>query len=175
MDFQSNLSMMESIDFEEKVDIDDLVLPSKPSKILDVKEEPFEENRCPNLEGSEKKLLEISQIFFSLQSPVDTESPPLKTETPDIEVKDEIEEKLEAMEKGIEEPSEKVEVGEDEGKVKEDFNAADAALSASEYTADEKVRVEYIPQGKQMSNVPGVPISFGWNPFYNDSFKNSRN
>ena len=102
------------------------------------------------MEGSEKKLLEISQIFFSLQSPVDTESPPLKTETPDIEVKDEIEEKLEAMEKGIEEPSEKVEVGEDEGKVKEDFNAADAALSASEYTADEKVRVEYIPQGKQM-------------------------
>jgi hypothetical protein len=49
MDFQSNLSMMESIDFEEKVDIDDLVLPSKPSKmgtmeILDVKEEPLEEN-----------------------------------------------------------------------------------------------------------------------------------
>ena len=33
MDFQSNLSMMESIDFEEKVDIDDLVLPSKPSKM----------------------------------------------------------------------------------------------------------------------------------------------
>ena len=58
------------------------------------------------------------------------------------------------MEKGIEEPEkvEKTEVNEDEGKVKEDFNAADPATSsASEYTAtDEKVRVEYIPQGKLM-------------------------
>ena len=107
-----------------------------------------------------------------MQSPADTEkplSPPLKTETPDIEVKDEIEEKLEAMEKGIEEPSEKVEVGEDEGKVKEDFNAADAALSASEYTADEKVRVEYIPQGKQMYfqmyRCTGCPNKFWMEPF----------
>ena len=59
------------------------------------------------------------------------------------------------MEKGIEEPEkvEKAEVNEDEGKVKEDFNAADPATSsASEYTAaDEKVRVEYIPQGKLIS------------------------
>ena len=59
------------------------------------------------------------------------------------------------MEKGIDEPEkvEKAEVNEDEGKVKEDFNAADPATSsASEYTAaDEKVRVEYIPQGKLIS------------------------
>ena len=104
------------------------------------------------------KILKNYNEFF-LQSPVNTEKPPsptpLKTETPDIEVKDEIEEKLEAMEKGIEEPEkvEKAEVNEDEGKVKEDFNAADPATSsASEYTAaDEKVRVEYIPQGKLIS------------------------
>ena len=94
-----------------------------------------------------------------MQSPVNTEKPPsptpLKTETPDIEVKDEIEEKLEAMEKGIEEPEkvEKTEDNADEGKVKEDFNAADPATSkASDYTTtDEKVRVEYIPQGKLIS------------------------
>ena len=44
---QSNLSTMEDIEFEEKVDIDDLVLPSKPTKsaeieINDIKQEPFE-------------------------------------------------------------------------------------------------------------------------------------
>ena len=32
MDLQSNLAMMEDIEFEEKVDIDDLVLPFKPMK-----------------------------------------------------------------------------------------------------------------------------------------------
>ena len=48
--------MTESIHFEEKVDFDYLVLPSKPSKmgtmeILHVKEEPFEENRCTAFES----------------------------------------------------------------------------------------------------------------------------
>ena len=47
MDLQSSLEMTESIDFEEKVDIEDLVLPSEPTKlaemeILDIKKEPFE-------------------------------------------------------------------------------------------------------------------------------------
>ena len=47
IDFQSNLAMMENMELEEKVDIDDLVLPSKPMKldkivIFAVKEEPFE-------------------------------------------------------------------------------------------------------------------------------------
>ena len=48
MDFQSNLAMMEDTEFEEKVDIDDLVLPSKPKKSAeidfnDIKQEPLEE------------------------------------------------------------------------------------------------------------------------------------
>ena len=47
MDFQSNLAMMEDTEFEEKVNVDDLVLPSKPTKSAeiefnDMKEEPFE-------------------------------------------------------------------------------------------------------------------------------------
>ena len=32
MDFQSTLAMMEDIEFEEKVDINDLILPSKPTE-----------------------------------------------------------------------------------------------------------------------------------------------
>ena len=50
MDLQSNLAMMEDIEFEKKVDIDDLVLPSKPKEsteieINDVKQEPLEEEK----------------------------------------------------------------------------------------------------------------------------------
>ena len=58
--------MCKSIDFEESVDIDDLVPPSKHSKmgkmeIFDVKEEPFEENRCTGLESvhDKKKQYEL--------------------------------------------------------------------------------------------------------------------
>ena len=48
MDFQSNLALMEKIEFEEKVDIDDLVFPSKPMKsaeieINDIKQEALED------------------------------------------------------------------------------------------------------------------------------------
>ena len=48
MDLQSNLAMMEDIEFEEKVDIDDLVLPPKPIKVSKIeidgmKQEPLEE------------------------------------------------------------------------------------------------------------------------------------
>ena len=51
LDLQSNLEMMENTEFEEKVDIDDLVLPSKPTKmaeieINDVKEEQLEEQHA---------------------------------------------------------------------------------------------------------------------------------
>ena len=48
-DLQSNLAMMEDIEFEEKVDIDDLVLPSKPMELAEIeindiiKQEPVEE------------------------------------------------------------------------------------------------------------------------------------
>ena len=45
---QSNLAMIENIKFEEEVDIDDLVLPSKPLKLSEIerdgiKQEPLEE------------------------------------------------------------------------------------------------------------------------------------
>ena len=44
------LAMMKDIEFEEKVDIDDLVLPSQPMKsaeikINDIKQEPLEEGK----------------------------------------------------------------------------------------------------------------------------------
>ena len=50
VDLQSNLAMMEDIEFEEKVDIDDLVLPPKTIKVAeieinDVKQEPLEEKK----------------------------------------------------------------------------------------------------------------------------------
>ena len=46
MDLQSNLTMMENIEFEEKVNINNLLLPSKPIKLAkieihDIKQEPF--------------------------------------------------------------------------------------------------------------------------------------
>ena len=49
MDFQSNLEMMEDTEFEGKVDIDDLVLPSKQIEsaeieINGIKQEPLEED-----------------------------------------------------------------------------------------------------------------------------------
>ena len=51
LDLQSNLEMMENTKFEEKVDIDDLVLSSKPTKmaeieINDVEKEPLEEQHA---------------------------------------------------------------------------------------------------------------------------------
>ena len=51
LDLQSNLEMIENTEFEAKVDIDDLVLPSKPTKmaeieINDVKEEQIEEQHA---------------------------------------------------------------------------------------------------------------------------------
>ena len=51
MVFQSNLAMMENTEFEEKVDIDDLVLTSNPSKLAEmesngIKQEPVEEQQA---------------------------------------------------------------------------------------------------------------------------------
>ena len=50
MDLQTNLAMMESTEFEEKVDIDDLVLASKPVKLAeieinDIKQETLEDGQ----------------------------------------------------------------------------------------------------------------------------------
>ena len=51
LDLQSNLKMMENTEFEEKVDINNLVLSSKPTKmaeieINDVEKEPLEEQHA---------------------------------------------------------------------------------------------------------------------------------
>ena len=48
LDFQLNLTMIQNAEFEEKVDIDDLVLPSKPMKstnieINEIKQERLED------------------------------------------------------------------------------------------------------------------------------------
>ena len=53
IDLQSNLVMMDKMEFEGKVDIDDLVLPSKPLKLAefeinDIKQEPIEEEEKQN-------------------------------------------------------------------------------------------------------------------------------
>ena len=50
LDFQLNLTMIQNAEFEEKVDIDDLVLPSKPMKstnieINEIKQERLEEEK----------------------------------------------------------------------------------------------------------------------------------
>ena len=82
MDFRSNLTLMESIDFEEKVDIDDLVLPSKTStmgimEILDVKEEPLEENKGTALESvhdrKKQYQLKIEDTILKLYEELDRE------------------------------------------------------------------------------------------------------
>ena len=73
---------MESIDFEEKVDIKDLVLPSKPSKmgtmeIFAVKEEPLEENKCTAFESvhdrKKKYKLKIEETILKLYEELDRE------------------------------------------------------------------------------------------------------
>ena len=48
MEFQSNLAMMEDTEVEEKINIEDLVLPSEPTELAeiyfnDIKQEPLEE------------------------------------------------------------------------------------------------------------------------------------
>ena len=63
-----DLTMIENIEFEEKVDIDDLVLPSKPMKmavieINDVKQEPIGEQKKQNafqLHHDEGKKFKLS-------------------------------------------------------------------------------------------------------------------
>ena len=79
--------MMENIEFEEKVDIDDLVLPSKLMKLPEmeihaVKKEPFEgsvheEEKCTASEsahGRKKQYkLEIKETILKLYEELDRE------------------------------------------------------------------------------------------------------
>ena len=94
MDLQSNLEMTESIDFEEKVDIEDLVLPSEPTKLaelelLDVKKEPFEvyeEQKPAAFEsvhvGKKEYKLKIVETILKLYEELDRE----KHENPKMDV-----------------------------------------------------------------------------------------
>ena len=67
-----NLTIIENIEFEEKVDIDDLVLPSKPMKmavieINDIKQEPIEEKNKQNafqLDHDEGKKFSVYFLLF---------------------------------------------------------------------------------------------------------------
>ena len=67
MDLQSNLAMMEDIEFEEKVDIDDLVLPSKPTKSTEIemdeiKQEPVEEEKLQSAVESDYNVGKIFKV-----------------------------------------------------------------------------------------------------------------
>ena len=90
MDFNSNLAMMEGTEFEEKVDIDDLVLPLKPTELAeieinDIKQEPLEkENQHATSESDHdvakkfkvpSELMKSAEIDFNdiKQEPFDEE------------------------------------------------------------------------------------------------------
>ena len=65
MDLRSNLAMMEDIEFEEEVEIDDLVLCPKPIKVAeieidDIKQEPLEEE---NLQAASESDHDVGKKF----------------------------------------------------------------------------------------------------------------
>ena len=76
-----DLTMIESIEFEEKVDIDDLVLPSKPMKMADVeindiKEEPLEANDAFQSDQDEGKefILKMEESILELFEELEEEN-----------------------------------------------------------------------------------------------------
>ena len=81
LDLQSNLEIMENTEFEEKVDIDDLVLPSKPTKmaeieINDVKEEQLKEQHATfisDLDMGKKFKLKMKENILKLCEELDKE------------------------------------------------------------------------------------------------------
>ena len=83
-----DLTMIENIESEEKVDINNLVLPSKPMKmavieINDVKQEPIEEKKMQNafqLDHDEGKIfkLNMEENILKLYEELDKE----KSENP---------------------------------------------------------------------------------------------
>ena len=91
MDLQTNLATMENVDFEEKVDIDDLVLPSELIKmqemeIVDIKQEPLEglersstivhegEKRVQKTHAGKKQYkLKIEETILKLYEELDRE------------------------------------------------------------------------------------------------------
>ena len=83
MDFQSNLAVMEDTEFEEKVNIDDLVLPLEPTKsaeidINHIKQEPPEEEKQQailesDLDGKNKFKLKMEENILELYMELDKE------------------------------------------------------------------------------------------------------
>ena len=93
MDFQSNLAMMEDTEFEEKVNVDDLVLPSKPTKSAemdfndDVKQEPFEKEKQRAAFDSDddgKKTFELKMEENILELYVELDNEKSKKSTTDF-------------------------------------------------------------------------------------------
>ena len=91
MDLQSNLAIKENVVFEEKVDIDDLVLPSKLIKmpemeVVDIKQEPIaglqrnstivhegEKHVQKTLDGKKQYNFEIEESILKLYEELDRE------------------------------------------------------------------------------------------------------
>ena len=80
MDFQSNLAIMEDTEFEEKVNIDDLVLPPEPARsaeidVNDIKQEPLEEAAFESDPDKEKMFkLKMEENILELYMELDNEN-----------------------------------------------------------------------------------------------------
>ena len=80
---QSNLKMIDRMEFEEKVDVDDLILPSKPLKLAEIeinniKQEPIEEEKKQNVfpsdyDKAKKSKLNMEENIFELYEELDKE------------------------------------------------------------------------------------------------------
>ena len=81
LDFQSHFKMKENTEFEEKVDIDDLVLSSKPAKmaeieIIHIKEKPLEEQHAAfesDQDRGKKFKLKLEENILQLCEELDKE------------------------------------------------------------------------------------------------------
>ena len=63
MDLQSNLALMEDIEFVEKVDIDDLVLPPKPIKVAEIKIDDIKQEPLETKNAEKKFKVKMEEIF----------------------------------------------------------------------------------------------------------------
>ena len=83
LNMQSNVAMMENSEFEEKVNIDDLVLPSKlidlpEIEIDDIKQEPIEEEKEPSIFETDHdvavgKKIQVEEKILKLYEELDKE------------------------------------------------------------------------------------------------------
>ena len=79
LNMQSDVVMMKNSEFEEKVNIDDLILPSEPTKSAeidfnDIKEEPLEEAAFESDPDKEKKFkMKMEENILELYMELDNE------------------------------------------------------------------------------------------------------